>query len=73
MQSRLSSAAETAIGLLIGMVITLLASPVIYPLFGHSFTFSQNFGIMLIFTVLSFVRVYCLRRLFNWLHSKTSE
>ncbi len=67
MQSRRMSMIETVAGVAIGFVVSVLAALVVYPLFGHGFTLSQNVGITVIFTVLSVVRGYLVRRFFNWL------
>lgn len=64
-QSRRHSLIETVAGVAIGFVVSVLASIVVYPAFGHGFTLGQNIGITIIFTVLSIVRGYCVRRLFN--------
>ena len=64
-QTRLGSLIESCINTAIGFVITVCLSPVIYPLFGHSFTISQNVGIGLIFTIISVARSYVIRRLAN--------
>lgn len=68
MQSRRHSFLEALAGTAIGMVISVLLGLVVYPLFGHAFTLQQNVGIMLIFTVVSVVRSYLVRRGFNALH-----
>lgn len=49
----------------IGFVVTLGLAPIVYPLFGHGFTMSQNLGITAIFTVVSILRGYVVRRWFN--------
>ena len=64
-QSRRHSLIETVTGVAVGFVVSVLASMVVYPLFGHAFTLGQNVGITIIFTVLSIARGYCVRRLFN--------
>lgn len=64
-QTRKSSLIEAIINTMIGFGITLAISPIIYPLFGHVFTFSQNVGITAIFTVTSILRGYAVRRWFN--------
>lgn len=71
-QSRLGSLIEVVINVVIGFIITLMANPIIYPMFGHSFTAMQNIGITLIFTVLSIVRGYCIRRWANARIKKTA-
>lgn len=65
MQSRLGSFIEAWSGTALGFVINLAASPVIYPVFGASFTFAQNIGIVSVFTVISVARGYVVRRWFN--------
>jgi hypothetical protein len=64
-QTRKQSLIESVINTAIGFLITLALAPVIYPLFGHSFTFSQNLGITAIFTFTSIARGYVVRRGFN--------
>lgn len=55
---------STAIGFLIAYVTTI----VVLPAFGFRATLSQSFWITCIFTVISIIRGYYVRRLFNWLH-----
>ena len=64
-QSRRLSLIETLAGVSIGFVVSVLASLVVYPAFGHSFTLGQNMAITVIFTALSIARGYLVRRLFN--------
>lgn len=66
-QTRMMSVIETLVNTVSGIVITLAAATVVYPWFGHSFTFQQNVGITAVFTVLSMIRGYGVRRLFNWI------
>lgn len=63
-QSRLESLIEVLVNIAIGFVITMAASPYIYPLFGVSFSAAQNFGLTMIFTALSVARGYVVRRFF---------
>lgn len=64
-QTRLQSFIEACINTFLGFVITLACVPFIYPIFGHSFTFTQNLGITAIFTVISIIRGYAVRRWAN--------
>lgn len=64
-QSRRMSMVETLAGVAIGFAVSVALSHIIYPLFGHSFTLAQNMGITVIFTVVSIVRSYLVRRAFN--------
>jgi hypothetical protein len=70
MQSKLSSFYEAMLNTLIGYVVALIAQFIVYPLYGHSFTFGQNIQIGLIFMALSFARSYIIRRWFNGYVSK---
>jgi Na+/H+ antiporter NhaA len=64
-QTRFSSFLEACFNTAIGFVMSMLLSIVVYPMFGHSFTLTQNVGITLIFTVASILRGYVVRRWFN--------
>lgn len=64
-QSRRMSLVETATGITVGFAVSVAASFIVFPLFGHSFTLGENVGIALVFTVLSLVRGYLVRRAFN--------
>ena len=66
-QSRRASAAEAVANVLIGYGVALAAQTVIFPWFGIHASMSQNMCIGLAFTVVSLVRSYCLRRIFNGL------
>jgi hypothetical protein len=61
-QTRLESLVESLVQTLVGYVISLAAQLVIYPFYGHTFTFQQNLQIGLCFMVLSLARQYALRR-----------
>lgn len=61
LHSHLEAAANTVAGFLISWAATL----VVLPLFGAPVSASQGFGITCCFAVLSYVRGYVLRRLFN--------
>lgn len=65
MQSKRSSFVEALINTVIGYVINLGVQIVLYPMVGATFTLTQNLGIGLVFTVVSLVRSYVIRRWFN--------
>lgn len=67
-QSKLMSMLETCLNTAIGFVIAILAQVFVFPLFGFSPPLSTNFKIALIFTVISIVRGFVLRRMFEFLH-----
>jgi len=64
-QTKLGSFIEACINTAIGFMVTLALTPVVYPLFGHAFTLSQNLGISAIFTVVRIARGYVIRRWAN--------
>lgn len=67
-QTAKQSAIETCASTAIGFVVAYVASYTVLPLFGHNVTHGDNFLITVIFTVISLVRGYFVRRLFNYLH-----
>ena len=67
-QSRRGSAIEAVVNVLIGYLVALGAQMVIYPLFGIHASALDNAAIAALFTLVSLVRSYALRRLFNRLH-----
>ena len=67
-QSKLMSMIETVGNTTLGFGVAILAQLLIFPLFGFSPPLAQNFMIAGLFTVVSIVRGYCLRRLFEFLH-----
>jgi hypothetical protein len=64
-QSNLMSWVETILNTSIGFVIAMATQVIVFPLFGYAPPLSTNFKIAGIFTVVSIVRGYCLRRLFE--------
>ena len=57
---------EAGINILIGYSINYLANILILPLFGfHSLTLGKNFIIGLIYTGISLMRMFIIRRVFN--------
>ena len=68
MQSRLQSLLEAGANVLLGYGVALGAQLLVFPLFGIVIPLSSNIAIGIIFTFVSLVRSYALRRLFNWRH-----
>lgn len=64
-QTRLGSLIEAIINVLIGFGINFTANMLIFPLFGLYITPGANFALGLIYTVISVVRSYAVRRWFN--------
>lgn len=68
MQSRKHSAIESVANVAVGYCVALAAQAVIFPMFGLHASAGQNAAIGGLFTIVSLVRSYALRRLFNRLH-----
>jgi len=69
MQSRLQSMFEALINILVGFSINMLLNFSVFPLFGWHISLSQNLALGGVYTVVSIVRSYCLRRIFNRVHA----
>jgi hypothetical protein len=67
-QSRAMSLLESVINILVGFGVAVAANSVILPLFGFATSLSQNLQIAAFMTVVSIVRSYSLRRVFEALH-----
>ena len=66
MQSKLSSLTESVVSTAIGFVVSLLTQHfVINPLWGLNLSAFDNLGITVVFTVISVIRQYVMRRYFN--------
>jgi len=65
MQSRTDSLREAILNILIGYMVAILSQLAIFPLFGVHLPLSDNLLIGLYFTVISLIRSYTLRRIFN--------
>lgn len=61
---------EACLSTAIGFIVAFLANLVILPTFGFMPSFSQNLYMTIFFTLVSVIRGYWVRRLFNWLHSR---
>lgn len=68
-QSRTGSMIEAAANVAIGYGVAVAAQVAVFPWFGLHASLSDNLLIGAVFTVVSLVRSYFLRRLFNYLHS----
>ena len=64
-QSKLQSFAESVTNIIVGYTIAVLTQLFVFPLFGIQTTISDNLLIGLCFTIVSLIRSYVLRRLFN--------
>lgn len=66
-QTKLGSAAEAWANIAVGFTINYFANLAIFPLFGFHISLEANFLMGAIYTVISLVRSYVLRRWFNGL------
>lgn len=66
MQTRIDSFMEAATNTAIGLVVSTIANATLTPLvLGHPISLLENVGLSVGFTVISILRSYWLRRLFN--------
>ena len=71
-QSRLMSMVESLANVLVGYVVAVVTQMAVFPLFGLALTVTENLLIGLIFTAVSIVRSYALRRGFEALRVRQS-
>lgn len=71
-QSRLMSLAESLANVLVGYGVAVVTQMAVFPLFGLAVTVTENLLIGLIFTAVSIVRSYALRRGFEALRVRQS-
>ena len=71
-QSRLMSMVESLANVLVGYVVAVVTQMAVFPLFGLAVTVTENLLIGLIFTAVSVVRSYALRRGFEALRVRQS-
>jgi hypothetical protein len=71
-QSRLMSLVESLANVLVGYGVAVATQMLVFPLFGLAVTVSENLLMGLMFTVVSIVRSYALRRSFEALRVRQS-
>jgi hypothetical protein len=71
-QSRLMSLVESLANVLVGYGVAVATQMLVFPLFGLAVTISDNLLIGLIFTAVSIVRSYALRRGFEAMRVRQS-
>jgi len=64
-QTKLDSLLETLTNIAIGAVIALITQIIWYPIIGKHFTFAENLMTTGFFTMVSIIRMYTIRRVFN--------
>ena len=78
MQSKKQSLIESLTSTTIGIIIGILLNLTILPIFGYPVSVSDSLWISIIFTIVSIIRSYIIRRWFNskdktWLEQKKVE
>ena len=69
-QSRAHSALESVANVAVGYGVAIATQAAVFPLFGLHASAGQHLAIGAIFTAVSLVRTYALRRVFNRMGSK---
>ena len=64
-QSRLMSLVEALANVVVGYGVAVLVQMVVFPVFGLTVSLGENLAIGLVFTAVSIVRSYLLRRAFE--------
>lgn len=64
-QSRSASFFETLTSTLLGFVLSVAVQRAIFPAMGHDFGYAENMVVATVFTAVSILRGYTVRRLFN--------
>jgi len=67
-QTKRDSLLEATINIMIGYGVAIAAQKVIFPVFGIQVSTADDCKIAGLFTIVSLIRSYVLRRLFNWWH-----
>mgnify|MGYP003452101944 FL=1 len=65
MQSKLDSLIEASTNVFIGFVIAFISQLVFFPIVGIEANLEQNFILTVLFTLVSIIRGYIIRRYFN--------
>lgn len=72
-QSKLMSLVEALANNAVAFIISVLANFAVLPLFGFNVKFGQSVCITIIFTAISIVRTYLVRRGFTWWEGMRKE
>ena len=70
-QSRWMSLAEAVTNVLVGYGVAVATQMLVFPLFGFEASLQENLAIGLVFTAVSLVRSYLLRRVFEALRVRS--
>ena len=74
MQTRKGSALEVTLNIGSGFIVAMVVwQLLVAPLFGYEVTLTDNFWLTLIFTVVSIIRSYIWRRIFNYFIARKTK
>ena len=73
MQLKRHSLFEAIVNILVGYTVNIIANLVVFPLWGWTISVRQSIEIGVIYTIISLIRSYCLRRVFTHLTEKTNS
>jgi phosphoglycerol transferase MdoB-like AlkP superfamily enzyme len=65
-QTKKASLAEAVTNIFVGYSVNFAANLLVFPIFGWHVSVKQNLQLGVIYTVISLVRSYGLRRYYNW-------
>jgi len=66
MQSKKRSFVEAVTNVLVGYLVAVISNLIVLPLFGYQVSLFDGFAIGVVFTVISLIRSYMIRRVFNY-------
>jgi hypothetical protein len=69
MQTKKQSAVEALMNILLGYSVNFSANMLILPMLGFDISLGQNAFLGILYTIISFLRSYIVRRFYNWKHS----
>lgn len=72
-QSKIQSFIEANVSTAIGFCISWAVTPLVMAVFGYSVGAGKALGITIVYTVISIVRGYFVRRLFNRMERKNEQ
>lgn len=64
-QSQRLSLIESIVNVIVGLIVSLITQQFIFGIYDIHLSLISNMTITLFFTVISIIRTYCIRRLFN--------
>ena len=73
MQNKKQSLIEAIVATIIGLFTSFIIQIFLYPLMGIPISFSQNIIITLVFCLVSIIRGFLVRRMFNRIFNKQYE